>query len=108
MKLIYICSPYKAYDGHSVEDNIKNAREWCKTAVFLGLTPVAPHLLFPQFLDDNDSRERFIGMNMGLHLLEKCAEIWVCGLYISEGMAAEIEYAKERKIRTVYVKEGGC
>lgn len=64
--------------------------------------PIAPHLLFTQFLDDTKPNERSIGLEAGIALLDMCDEIWVYGLVNpSEGMAAEIEYAKEYGIPIV-------
>ena len=48
--IVYICSPYAG----DTESNVKAAREYSRFAVDMGYIPFAPHLLFPQFLDDND------------------------------------------------------
>ena len=49
-----------------------------------GAIPFAPHLLFPQFLDDGKPAERAIGMFMGMVLLGKCEQLWVFGGTISD------------------------
>ncbi len=61
--------------------------------------PIAPHLLCPQYL--NEETERWLGLKMGIVFMGKCEEIWVFGDVVSEGMAAEIEKAKRmrKKIR---------
>lgn len=64
-----------------------------------GFIPLAPHLLFPQFLDDEDKEEREIGITYGLYLLKKCNAIWVFGGKLSEGMLREIKWAKRYGIR---------
>lgn len=44
-----------------------------------GYAPFAPHLFFPQFLDDEIPEERELGMFMAIIMLTKCAELWVFG-----------------------------
>ena len=70
-----------------------------------GAIPLAPHLLFPQFLDDGKSAERAIGMFMRMVLLGKCEQLWVFGSTISTGMAAEIEKAEKRDMPIRYFTE---
>jgi len=90
MPLAYICSPYSG--NPSV--NKTNARRYCRFAVDSGYIPLAPHLLFPQFMDD--SKERDKAMFMNIVLLSKCAELWVFGEFITKGMAIEIGRAKRK------------
>lgn len=97
-KLVYICSPYATGD---VEENVCRAREYCRLALKNGYIPVAPHLLYPQFLRDEDPEEREQGLSCGLALLEVCAEVWVFG-DISKGMLREIEYARVKNIPVLF------
>ena len=91
MKKVYICSPYRG----DVETNVQNARKYCRAAVELSCLPIAPHLLFPQFLDDDNSRERERGMIMAHGLIFMCDELWAFGLdNPSEGMGKEICWAE--------------
>lgn len=87
--IIYVCSPYAG----DVENNTAAARRYCRFAVESGFIPIAPHLLFPQFLDDDNPKERELGLFFGNALLSKCAELWVFGDHISKGMKAEIRRA---------------
>ena len=80
--IVYICSPYAG----DVERNTAAARRYSRFAVDAGYIPIAPHLLFPQFLDDNKPKERELGLFFGNAILSKCAEMWVFGDLISEGM----------------------
>ena len=93
--LVYICSPYA---GDS-EKNTYRARAFSRFAVEKKYIPIAPHLLCPQYL--NEETERWLGLKMGIVFMGKCEEIWVFGDVISEGMAAEIDKAKRmrKKIR---------
>lgn len=92
--LAYICSPYAG----EVEYNISRARGYCRLAVNKGYIPLAPHLHYPQFLEDDDQEQRKLGLFFALVLLGKCDEIWVFGSRISEGMARELEAAERRSI----------
>lgn len=95
--LVYICSPYAG----DVETNVYNARRYCRFAVDSGCIPIAPHLLYPQFLDDTDEGERRLGLFFGNVLMDRCSEVWVFGERINPGMSAEIKRSRRRgyKIR---------
>ncbi|QKN24057.1 MULTISPECIES: DUF4406 domain-containing protein [Caproicibacterium] len=90
MKLVYICSPYAG----SIEENVRFAKAACRYAMKQGCAPIAPHLLYPQFLNDAVPMEREAGIRMGLRVLASCEELWVCGNHTSEGMEKEIAEAK--------------
>lgn len=88
--MVYICSPYSG----DIERNTKAARRYSRFAVDSGYIPITPHLLYPQFLNDDIPAERSLGLIFGNVLMSKCAEVWVFGGYISSGMRAEINRAK--------------
>lgn len=96
--LIYICSPYAG----DPSGNKKKAIRYCRFAVEKGYIPIAPHLLFPQFMDDKDPLEREMGLHFGKVLLGHCQEIWVFGETISEGMDQEIKKARWKNYRIKY------
>lgn len=99
-KLVYICSPLAG----DMESNIKKAIHYCREAVKSdpNVVPIAPHIYCTRFLDDNVPAERAAGLDMGLALLAVCSEIWVYGIdKPSEGMKAEIQYAKTHGIRII-------
>ena len=96
-KLVYICSPLRG----DILKNLTAAAGYCREVVetWPEVIPIAPHLYFTQFLNDNKPRERSLGMEMGLELLDMCEELWVYGIdNPSEGMKAELEYAKSHGI----------
>lgn len=97
-RLVYICSPLRGdYVG-----NITAAARYCREAVKKSpdVIPIAPHIYFTQFLDDEIPSERSIGMAAGMALLDLCDEIWVYGIQNpSEGMQAEIDYALKNGIK---------
>ena len=89
-KLVYIASPYAG----DVEGNVTFAKAACRYAAAKGYTPVAVHLMYPQFLDDRVPKEREAGLKMGRRVLAVCEEIWLCGERMSAGMKAEEAEAK--------------
>ncbi|AND85587.1 DUF4406 domain-containing protein [Clostridium tyrobutyricum] len=99
--LVYICSTYSG----NIEINVKKARAFCRFALEMNRIPLAPHLLFPQFMNDDIPQERELAMFMNMVLLGKCNELWVFGNTISNGMAQEIERAKKRKQLIRYFNE---
>lgn len=99
--LVYICSPFAGDE----ERNMEKARRYSRFAVRQACIPVAPHLLFPQFMDDSVPAERSISLFMGMVLLGKCEQVWVFGSTISAGMAAEIEKAEKKNMLIRYFTE---
>lgn len=99
--LVYIASPFAG----DTERNIEKAQSYCRFAVGKGYLPLAPHLHFPQFMDDGDSEQRDLGLKFALILLGKCEELWVFGDRVSEGMSREIAKAKRRGMLIQYFNE---
>ena len=91
--LVYICSPYAG----NIEENTERTKRFCRYALEHGQIPLAPHLMFPQFMKDADPEERELVLFMDIVLLGKCQELWVLGDVFSEGMNVEIETAKRRR-----------
>lgn len=99
--IVYICSPYAG----DVETNVQKARRYCRFAVDKGYIPIAPHLLFTQFLNDDNPKERQLGIFFGNAVMSKCSEVWVFGEHISNGMEAEIKRAKWKNYPLRYFNE---
>lgn len=97
-KIVFICSPFAG----DMEGNILKARRYGRFAATQNTVPIIPHLMYPQFLEEEDPKERQLGIDMGLVLLGKCHEIWVFGDRISSGMAVEIKKAKRWNIPIRY------
>jgi len=98
LKLVYVCSPVRG----DVEKNLKKANRYCEYVAGCGHIPIAPHLHYPRFLDDNDHNERELGLYAALVLLAKCDAVWVFGGTITEGMSREIAKAEKRGIPVHY------
>lgn len=99
--LVFICSPFAG----DVVGNTEKARSYSRFAVTRNCIPVAPHLLFPQFMDDSDPYQRDLAIFMGLVFLSKCLELWVFGETVTAGMSVELAKAKQRDIRIRYFTE---
>jgi hypothetical protein len=99
MKLICVASPYAG----DMKKNIAFAKQACRYVMEQGHAFFAPHLLYPQLLDDANPQERQAGIDMGLAILSRCDELWVCGDRISPGMVQEIEQAKRLGIPIQYI-----
>lgn len=97
MKIVYICSPYR---GH-VNENLEIARKASRFAVDAGCLPIAPHLLLPQFMDEETERQQALDLN--LCILDICQELWIIGDKLTEGMKFEISNASARGLRIVPV-----
>lgn len=97
LPLVYIASPFAG----DTERNTERAQGYCRFAVSKGCIPLAPHLHYPQFMDDDDKDQRELGLFFALVLLGKCDELWVFGKP-SEGMSREIVKAKKRGLPIKY------
>jgi len=91
--IVYICSPYAG----NIETNVERARLYSRFAVDSGYIPITVHLLYPQFMYDDDPAERELALRFGNILMGKCTEVWVFAAHgISDGMASEIAYARRK------------
>ena len=99
MKLIYICSPFRG----DTAANTEAAQRYCRDAYEKNCIPVAPHLYLPQFLNDDEPKERDLALRIGLRLIDYCSEVWVHGDIISDGMRGEIDYATTTGKKVVYL-----
>jgi hypothetical protein len=99
--LVYICSPFAG----NVERNTLNTRQYSRFAVERGAIPFAPHLLYPQFMDERDKEQRALGLFFGGVILCKCDELWAFGGHCSEGMRLEIAKARRKGIPVRFFTE---
>lgn len=101
-KKIYVCSPLRG----DMENNIEMAKLYCTyIAREFGYIPIAPHIYFTQFMDDNIDSEREFGIRAGLSLLPMCDELWYFGKDITNGMKKEINLAIKLGIPSAFVPE---
>jgi hypothetical protein len=95
MNKVFICSPYRG----DVEKNVEIAKRVIRHVLFRGDIPIAPHLYFPQFLDETSQVDRIQGIKMGVELMKDCDELWLIGTKITSGMEFELEAAKKIGIK---------
>ncbi|AOZ72062.1 hypothetical protein BK816_01095 [Boudabousia tangfeifanii] len=81
-RVVYICSPYSG----DTRRNTHLASCYARHALEEGYTPIASHLLLPQFMDEETEREK--ALTQATILLSLCDEIWIFG-HLTEGMVAE-------------------
>ena len=101
MEIAYICSPYQ----NNPEENTRNTKLYCRDALRHNFIPLAVHLHFPLFLNENDPAQRALGLRCGLELLRRCDIVMVYGDRISKGMKHEIAEA-ERLDKPIYYMGG--
>ena len=94
--LVYICSPFSG----DVPGNTQKAIRYSRFAVDSHAIPIAPHLLFPLFMDEETERD--LAMFMDMVILGRCEELWVFGGMVSAGMKAEIDKAKRKNMAVRY------
>lgn len=100
---IYVASKYAG----DVDANVQAAIGYCRRVIEAGYMPIASHLLYPQILNDDDPKEREIGLMFGLALLRLCDEVWVFGP-VSPGVSREIDEAKRLKKRLRFFEGVGA
>ncbi len=93
--IVYICSPLRG----DIVRNQNKALGYCRFVISKGFIPIATHLIFPQFMDDCDEKDREKAMEMCLENLSRCDELWCFGEKLSEEMAQEMDFAKKYKIK---------
>lgn len=99
---VFVCSRYAG----NIEHNVRVALALCRMALEAGLAPFAPHLLYPQLLDDADPVQRELGISMGLRFMEICDEVWVyVGEGVSDGMRRELEHARSLGKPVIVLRE---
>ncbi|MFG6383437.1 MAG: DUF4406 domain-containing protein [Lachnospiraceae bacterium] len=107
MKKIYIISRYQAATEHGREFNRKVARYFCRKVIYEGNLPVAPHIYYTQFLNDDNTEDRKRGLEIGLKELKEADEFLLILIdgKISDGMRGEICQAvqDEKRGRVVYM-----
>lgn len=110
---VYICSPFRPTNpnpilaANELIDNLKLAKDACTFASIRGCEPIAPHLYYPQFLNDNDDYARALGMELGLKALRACDELWIISPRISSGMSAEVNEAQKCGIPVLVFTSAG-
>lgn len=94
MKLIYIASPY----SDDKEKNVEKAKEYCIYTLNESRLFFCPHLIYPDFLNDENKNEREFALKLCKEMILKCDEVWVFGDKITKGMEEEIAFARDNGV----------
>lgn len=112
-RITYVCSKYRAKNEVELQQHIQDAVNACRKVHEKGNIPMAPHLYWPRFLDDNDPQDRDYGIAAGLEALAMCDEMIVIirqdgpeSEWISQGMQAEIDAAAKMGIEPQFIYIG--
>lgn len=106
MRVVYICSPYRAKDEETLHRNIEYARELTRETLLRGESPVTVHLYMTQCLNEADQQERETGLAAGRELIPRCDAVMVGVKHgISAGMKAEIDFARRCRVPVQYFQE---
>lgn len=89
MRRVFVCSPYRG----DVAANVEIALAACREVLRAGDAPFAPHLLYPDILDDDVPAERALGIEAGRRWLAIAHEVLVVGP-VTAGMREEIAAAE--------------
>lgn len=91
MERTYIISRYRGSEREQ-KFNRNVARYFCKQLLDEGKIPVAPHIYYTQFLDDNFRDDRECGLKLGIMELRHSQSFLLVIIdgVISEGMKREI------------------
>ena len=109
-RMTYVCSKYRAKNEVELLQHIKDAMEACRTVHERGNIPVAPHLYWPRFLNEDNPEDRDYGLQAGMEALKRCDQMVVIirqegpeEEWISQGMQAEITAAAKMGIEPQFI-----
>ena len=93
MNRVYVISRYRATKRRQRKFNLSVAKYFCKKIIDEGNVPVAPHIYYTQFLDDNHLEDRAKGCELGIWELQNSQEFLLVVIdgVISEGMRNELK-----------------
>lgn len=94
--LIYVCSRYS--EGDSRLEDIRRAGRYCRQLYEAGYTPIAPHILFPQFLDGSIPEEKQDFRCMSLLIMRRCSALVLCDVEPDNSMMDIIQNAQRYHI----------
>jgi len=97
-KLYYLAHPVGPDDVHTYEENIADGEDWWRALLRAGYNVDAPWLGLCHTLDDFDSADRKIGMEIDKKVLERLDGIILTGHTVSSGMKAELDLATEKDL----------
>lgn len=104
--IIYVCSRFRSKEPETFMKYLTYTCEVSREIVMQGHEAIAPHLLYPNFLNDDIEEERNAGIKSALKLMHVSDMIIINTKFgISEGMKEEIKHAKENNMKKYTVKD---
>lgn len=67
-----------------------------------GVSAIAPYIGLLLALNEDDPKEREIGLEIGREVILRCDEIWLVGTHISEGMLEDADFAHKHDVKVIY------
>lgn len=114
---IVVISPFKPGPIYERHENIARAKAICRAIIFAGHVPFAPHLFFPQFLDDDNREEWKMGIEGGQELMihGRFDRAWYYPgrgetpkeVVITEGMQSDMDAARAAGVKVERGTIGG-
>ena len=97
--MIFVCSPYRGVTTEQTAAHADRARRYVAQLSSQGIPAFAPHLYYPDILDENDPMYHEMGMRLGLGFLRHCEAVHVPddGV-VSAGMDMELDFARRCNI----------
>ena len=95
--LVFICTPLTG----DMENNSQRAGKFCRYALDQGQIPLAPALMYPQYMPDLGRKIGF-AVFMSVVLMGKCQEMWVLDENVTDDMKKLIERAEKRRQKIRY------
>ena len=93
-QIVFVCSPYSG----EVDKNVIVSRQICQLAFDCNCHPFAPHLIYPDILDDSNDEDRKKGIDSGIAIMSLCSVIFQLDVELTRGMKEEILVANDRNI----------
>lgn len=90
---VYIASPYSG----DVARNVAYAKAAMLDAIKRFESPIVPHLLYPEVLDDTDPKQRVIGLELAMAWIEPRTIRYLVAYEdygVSQGMSRELHHAQ--------------
>ena len=106
---VVIESPYRSSILYSRAENDEFVRFLCRHYTLLGFNPIASHIFYTEFLEDEVANERQLGIHFGLQRAATLNPILVTfhlreGESLGEGMSLALDFWKERPFPRVLVR----
>ena len=84
--LLYVCAPWRRRTPAS----IARTKTLCRKAADLGWLPLFGPWVFA-WLDDAKPKDRAMGLELDMNMIEECVALMVVGETVTEGMAIELK-----------------